>query len=113
MEAPDFTFEFHVEGPHMRNELEDDLRAEARRRLEALAKGHTDLVGASAAVEELTPRETPFVYRARVVAYIRPENIVATEKGRTASSRLKKALSALERQVREKRRRLGEQWKQP
>jgi ribosome-associated translation inhibitor RaiA len=71
------------------------------------------MIGASVALEELTQEETPHVFEARVVAYIKPDNIAAIEKSDSALGALKGALSAVERQVREFRNKLGEPWKRP
>jgi len=105
----DFDFEFfsEIEG------LDVDLIAEAEKRLREMASGHDDMIGASVAMEELTGEETSRLYQARVVAYIRPENIAAVEKNTTPEGTLRGALDALERQVREKRERLRERWQQP
>lgn len=94
--------------------LEDELRPEAEKRLRELAKGHRDMVGASIAIEEpAANRETPYVYRARVVVFIRPENIAGEEQADTPQAALKGALDAVTRQVREKRRKMRTRWKQP
>ncbi len=92
---------------------EEALQAEAARRLSALAEGHDDIVDASVSIEELTGGETPYRYQARVVLYTRPNNIVGVEKHEDATGALKQALSAVERQTRDKRAKLREQWKQP
>jgi ribosome-associated translation inhibitor RaiA len=100
MNQPDFDFEFI---PHE----ETQLREEAAERFRELRHGHTDLTGASIAIEDLGHATTPHRYRARVVAYLRPDNMAATEKGETAEAALKSALDAIERQVREHRDRLS------
>jgi hypothetical protein len=105
----DFQFEFYSALEH----LEDELIAEADGRLRQLAQGQTDMIGASVAVEELAGAETPFIYQARVVAYIRPDNVAAVEKGNSPETALKGALDAVERQVREMRDRLRKRWQQP
>lgn len=106
--APEFAIEFDSRIPN----IEDELRPELEKRLLDLAKGHKDIVGASAVVEELARnRETPFVYRARVVVYVRPENIAADEKADTPQAALKGALDGVIRQVRAKREKLGKPWK--
>jgi ribosome-associated translation inhibitor RaiA len=108
----DFEFEFYSEG--MPNpQLDDDLRAEADSRLRALAEGRTDMTGASVAVEKPAHGETAYIYKARVVAFIRPDNIVAVEKEDGAMAALQAALDAVERQVRERREKFHEPWKQP
>lgn len=109
MEAKDFAFEFYSEVPG----LSDDLKGETEERLRKLAQGHSDLVGADVALEPLAQRELPYLYRARVVVYIRPANLAATEQADTVEGALKGALAAVERQVREHREKLRERWKQP
>jgi ribosome-associated translation inhibitor RaiA len=105
----DFHFEFHSKVPYLALEL----RAEAEHRLRELAADHTDLIGAAAAVEELSQDQTPHCYRARVVVYIRPENIVAEAQGESLEGTLKEALAAIERQVRQRREKLDKQWERP
>jgi ribosome-associated translation inhibitor RaiA len=90
-----------------------EMRSEAERRLRALLEGHTDIVGAEVAIEELTGDTTPHMYEVRVVVYMRPESVVAVEKEETAIGALKGSLSALERQIRQYREKLREPWKQP
>ncbi len=95
------------------SELEDDLWAEAWERVQALAEGHDDLIGASVAVEREEHRETPHVYRARIVAYIKPNNIVVKEKMEKPMGALQEALAVLERQVHERREQRREPWQKP
>ncbi len=109
LDTSEFDFEFYSEVP-----VPDDLRNEAETRLQRLAAGHSDMTGASVAVEQPAANKgTAFVYEVRVVAYTRPTNIVATETADLVQTALKKALSAVERQVREEREKLRERWKQP
>jgi ribosome-associated translation inhibitor RaiA len=98
----DFTFEFYSEVP----DLDAGLRADADNRLRELAAGHTDLVGTSIGVEELTGATTPYRYQARVLVYMRLNDVVAVEKDETAEAALDSALDAVERQIREARARL-------
>lgn len=107
--SEDFYVEFQSE------DLPDDeaLRSEAERTLRELAGERNDMVGASVAIERMASGETPYAYRVRVVAYVRPENVAATEKSDSARGALKGALEAIERQVRAKRERLGKPWEQP
>ena len=109
MNIPDFDFEFYTEIP----DPGDRLRAEARDRLLALTEGHDDIIGASVAMEELTAERTPNRFQARVVAFVRPDNIAASEKSDSAGGALNGALRAIERQVRERREKLRETWKRP
>ncbi len=109
MDTSDFDYEFYSEIPHVKEEYS----AKVERELRELAKGHHDLIGASVAVEELAQRESPFLYRARVVVFIRPENLAATENAETVDAALKGALNAITRQVRAHREKLRTPWKQP
>lgn len=112
MAAPEtdvFDFEFYSDidvGP--------SLRDEAEARLRELADEHSDVIGASVAVEEeARGQDTPHFYRVRVVAFARPDNIAAVEKADALGEAFRAALDAVERQVREKREKLGEPWKRP
>lgn len=109
MDNPNFDFEFYSEVPN----LPDDLRLEVQDRLEELAGRKRDMIGASVAIEDIADGETPHFYQARIVAYIKPENIVAVEKGDNIEIALKGALDAVERQVRKRREKFGEPWKRP
>ncbi len=110
MAAEDFDFQFHSDVPG----TEDGLRSEAERRLRDLAKKHHDLIGAAVTLEEpAANRTSPFVYRARVVVFMRPDNIAGEEKADTPQAALKGALDAVTRQVREEREKLRTRWKQP
>jgi hypothetical protein len=104
---PDFDFEFYAEIP----DPGDELRTEALNRLLALGEGHDDIIGASVAMEELTGETTPHRYQARVVAFVRPDNIAAVEKAADPEGALNGALRAVERQVRDLRAKLRERWK--
>jgi ribosome-associated translation inhibitor RaiA len=109
MDNPNFDFEFYSEVP----DLSDDHRLEVQDRLEKLAGSKRDMIGASVAIEDIAGGETPHFYRARIVAYIKPENIVAVEKGDNIEIALKGALEAVERQVRKRREKFGQPWKRP
>lgn len=109
-EFEDFDFEFYAGVSHVDLELQD----ETERRLRELAADRNDIIGASVAVEEQARGEDlPHFYRARIVAFARPDNIVAVEKNETIERALREALGAVERQVRERREKLGEPWKRP
>jgi ribosome-associated translation inhibitor RaiA len=112
MDTLESSFAFRDEAS-LPERVEAEMYTEAEGRLRALMEGHTDIVDASVAVEELTGDTTPHLYEVRVVVYIRPEDIVAVEKHETAQGALKGALDAIERQVRERRAKLREIWKRP
>jgi ribosomal subunit interface protein len=103
-----FEFEFHSEVP----DPGDALRNEAERRLSKLAAERRDMIGASVVIEQPSDAETRYLCEARVVAYIRPENVAATDKSDDVLSALKGALDAVERQVREGRDRRRKPWKE-
>lgn len=110
MDELDFTIEF-------KSDLEDDqfeaeLMAEADSRLRELARGHSDVTGAAVTVRQHAAQETP-IYETTVVAYVRPENVAGKEKDESPRMGLRHALDAVERQVREKRDRLGQRWEEP
>jgi hypothetical protein len=70
------------------------------------AEGHSDITGASVSLEELSSDETPHAYQARVVVYVRPKNISATEVMASGVDALQEALDNAIQQVREKRDKL-------
>jgi ribosome-associated translation inhibitor RaiA len=107
----DFTLELNSSG--LSDEVEDTLFVEADNRLRSLAKGHSDIVGAAVTLKEPAHDVGPPTFEATVVTYVRPSNIAATEKADNPMPALKGALNAVERQVREKRKRLKEHWERP
>lgn len=107
METPEIAFEYYSEN----HELTDALKAKVEQRIQKLAKKHRDITGVSVAVQQVEHSHTPHAYRARVVIYHRPENVVATEVAPTVQEALLGALNSVERQVREQRRKLREAWK--
>ena len=108
VQLDEFDYQFHSEVDRPL----DDLKAEVEARLRRLAEGHTDMIGASVAVDKPAEnRSTPFIYRARIVAFVRPEQVAAVEMADTVEGAVTGALQALERQVRERREKLREPWK--
>ncbi|NLG49816.1 MAG: 30S ribosomal protein S30 [Chloroflexi bacterium] len=93
--------------------VEDYLKDDTRDQLLELAEGHTDMIGASVAVERPAIRETPFIYEARIVVYMRPDNVVGHEKGANPEAALRGALRAVERQIRSRREKLAKPWERP
>jgi hypothetical protein len=80
MGTTDFSFEVASQIP----DPDEALRTEAEDRLWALTAGHTDIIGASVAIEEVTGETTPHRYEVRTVICMRPNNIVVVEKDSTA-----------------------------
>jgi ribosome-associated translation inhibitor RaiA len=110
MNELDFTIEFNSP---LDETLEAPLFAEADGRLHKLAEGHTDLIGAAVTLRVPAEKTTTPIYEATVVAYCRPENVAATEKQADPMAALKGALRAVERQVRERRKKLKKHWERP
>ncbi len=106
MDSADFYVDYDSEVP----EFTDDLKVDVERRLRDLAGEDTDMVGAAVAVSAPGKGAEPFLYQARVVVYARPEDIAAVKQDRNVRVALRNALSAIERQVHEKRDRLGRPW---
>lgn len=111
MRLLDFTIEFNDQG--LSDQVEAAMFAEADRRLRELAGEHDDLTGAAINVRQPAQAATPFIYEVTVVVYARPQQIAATTKDSDPIIALKNSLSAIERQVREKREKLRERWEQP
>jgi ribosome-associated translation inhibitor RaiA len=104
-----YTKEFDYRFFNETDQPDDPLREEARTQLLKLAGDHKDIIGASVALEELSSSVSPHRYQARVIAFVRPENIAATEKAENVEAALNGALDAVVRQVREKRARLRDE----
>jgi ribosome-associated translation inhibitor RaiA len=110
VETEDFTFEFN--NKEVEN-LDEGVIDEAENRLRSLAEGKGDMVGAAVAVKRIAHGETPHWFQARVVVYIRGEDIVAFEKAESPEQALKGALEAAERQIRKRREKQGKPWERP
>lgn len=104
----DFAFEFHTNVPGA-----DLLRTDVEAQLRDLAAGHKDLTGASVALEQPVQAESSYLYQARVVAYMRPANMVGVERHEMATAALRGAVEAVERQVRERRTRRKQSARRP
>jgi len=104
----DFTFAFHTDVPGA-----DLVRSSGESQLRELADGHTDLTGASDALEQPDQAESTLCYQARVVAYIRPTNMVGVERHEMATAALRGAVAAVERQVRKQRSRRTHRARRP
>lgn len=111
MNELDFTIEMDAEG--LPRETEAHMFREADTRLRELAGDHDDMTGAAINVRRIAHGETPHLFEVTIALYIRPEQMAATEKHSDPPTAMKNALDAIERQVRDKRDRLREHWKQP
>lgn len=100
--TPPISFEFYNQ-----TSLPDaNYYALAYDQINAVAEGHQDITGASISMEELSQAETPHAYQARVVLYVRPNQIIATEVKPSALDALQNALDQAIQQVRDKRDKL-------
>jgi ribosome-associated translation inhibitor RaiA len=97
-----FDFEFLNQTKHPNAELYQL----AYSKITELAQDHTDIVGAKVSLEELSSDATPHAFQARVVLYVRPEHIAATEIASSFLEALQQALNAATKQVQEKRNKL-------
>lgn len=103
-----FSFEFHTNVPGA-----DLLRTDVEAQLRDLATGHKDLTGASVALDVTLPAESTSRYQARVIAYMRPTNMVGVERHEMATAALRGAVEAVERQIREQRSRRKQRARRP
>ncbi len=99
--------EYQIDIPNWENVYKNDIE----KRLYELSADHSDITGAAVALTEQAKDNTPHIIEARVLIYCRPENIVGREKADTVEGALNGALKAAERQVWEKRKKLGQPWK--
>lgn len=97
-----FDFEFYNET----NLPDPEFYDLAYSQITEAAAGHSDIVGASVSLKELSSDETPHAYQAIVTLYVRPNNIAAKEVKPAALDALQNALDAAIDQVREKREKL-------
>lgn len=109
MTSLDFSIEYHSKS----DQITDELAELASTRLRNLRGDHTDMISASVTIEPATQAETPHDIQAQVVVHMRPERVVASHDGDSNTAALKGALDAVERQVREQRRKFKEHWKRP
>jgi ribosome-associated translation inhibitor RaiA len=105
-DKPEFPIEYQTDVALLTKELQEHIED----RLLDLADGNTDLKGASISVREAADRNTP-LYQARILVHMSPEEVVAVEKAETLDGALRGAVKAVERQVRDKRKKTREHWK--
>jgi ribosome-associated translation inhibitor RaiA len=104
MSSLDFYVDFNIEVQNIR----DEFNLEAEQALRELAAGHSDLIGASVALENIVKTESPYLYQVRITLYKRPEDIAVVEKGVEPMVALKGALDAIEKKVRASREKLDQ-----
>jgi ribosome-associated translation inhibitor RaiA len=105
-DKPEFPIEYQTDVPLLTRELQDHIEE----RLLDLAAGNTDLKGASISVKAAAERNTP-LFQARILVHMQPDDVVAVEKDETLDGALRGAVKVIERQVRDKRKKLRETWK--
>ena len=103
MDKANFPVEFN-------NEIDDIKQSEneyytlAADRLGKLAEGHDDISGAVVNLKKpAKEHQTAYINEVTIVVYMGSEHIAATEKGEQFEATLNGALSAVERQVHERR----------
>jgi ribosome-associated translation inhibitor RaiA len=106
MNELDFTLELNSDS--LNNNEEAALFREADTRLRELVGDHNDIT--SSAINIRHPG--PATFEATVVVYGR-ENLAATQKDADPDTALKNALSAVERQVRQRRAKMRRSWEKP
>ncbi len=111
--AEPIVYEFLNKLPNVSEAQDAHLRSMIEQTIGKLNKGHQDITDAAIALEPEAQNGSVFWFRARVVVYIRPENIAGVAQDETAEKALRGALQAVERQVRERRDKLREPYKQP
>lgn len=107
MDKPEFPIQYNTDVPVLAKEFQDEVED----RLLSLAGDHTDLTGASIAISQPAKRDMPYIYEARILVSMRREDVVGRETADTLEGALKGALNAIERQVRERRKKYKETWK--
>jgi len=104
MDTGNFPVEFNNEVDDVKKS-ENEFYTLAVDRLSKLAEGHTDISGAAVNFKQPAHgRETSYIYEVTIVVYMGSNHIAATEKGEQFQSTLDGALDAVERQVRERRK---------
>jgi ribosome-associated translation inhibitor RaiA len=109
MEGLTLPIEFNIEVPT----FPDEFRLEIEETIQDLSEDHQDITGASITLSQPAHGETPYLYRASIVVYMRPENVYADEKSATLEAAINGATDAIVRQVREERKKRREPWKRP
>lgn len=95
-------------------DVNEEIRADIEERLLKLAGDRTDMIRAAVSISEPgQSEEQTFLYQARIVVFMRPDSVAADKKDDTIEGALKSAMNAIERQVREQRKKRGEPWKRP
>jgi len=104
MDSENFPIEFN-------NEIDDVKKSEnefytlAVDRISKLAEGHNDISGAAVNFKKpAKEHQTSYISEVTIVVYMGSDHIAATEKGEQFQATLDGALSAVERQVRERRK---------
>ena len=98
MDGENFPIEFNNEIDEVKKR-ENEIYTLAVDRLSKLAKGHDDISGAVVNLRQ----PVSYLYEVTIVVYMGSDDIAATEKGEQLQATLFGALTAVERQVRERR----------
>ena len=104
MGSSDFYIDYNIEV----SDVVDDFKRETEQRLKELASSHSDMIGAAVSLEKIADTQTYDVYRVRIVAYKRPQDIVVTKQDSDPMVTLRDGLDVLEEQVRASREKLAQ-----
>jgi len=100
--SSDFDIEYYAENAT----LSQREKSTIENRIYKLSKGHRDISGVSVALECISGDNKRAEYRARLVVYCKPANIVASRTHESIYSAITDALEAIERQIRDQRERM-------
>jgi ribosome-associated translation inhibitor RaiA len=104
MNGENFPIEFNNEIDEIKKS-ENEYYTLAVDRLSKLAEGHNDILGGMVNFKQpAKEHQTAHIYEVTIVVYMGSDHIAATEKGEQFQSTLDGALSAVEQQVRERRK---------
>lgn len=104
MGSSDFYIDYNIEVSH----ISDKFQRETEQRLRELTRDHSDLIGAAVALEKVADTQTYDLYRARILLYKRPQDIVVSKQDSDPMVALRDALDAIEEEVRESREKLAQ-----
>jgi len=100
--SPEFTIEYYADSAHLQQRDKDTIEA----RIYKLARGYRDIAGASVAIECVSGANKRAEYKARLVVYCKPANVVSSRTHDSVQTAVSDALEAVERQIREQRERM-------
>ncbi len=104
MGSSDFYIDYNIEV----SDVGDEFKRETEQRLRELAGSHKDMVGAAVALEKTVDTQSYDVYRVRIVAYMRPQDVAVSKEEADPMVALRETLDTLESQIRTAREKLAQ-----